>query len=131
MSLVSPNRCRVCVPSLQAWTLATVDHRDSVLPADPDPVRWPSVQLLCHPFFLAPSPVGSGKDAQAELSEIPAEPHTYLFPTESDIRPNKLLTWCQQQTEGYQHVHVTDLTTSWRSGLALCAIIHRFRPELM
>ncbi|CAH6792961.1 Mical2 [Phodopus roborovskii] len=50
---------------------------------------------------------------------------------ESDIRPNKLLTWCQQQTEGYQHVHVTDLTTSWRSGLALCAIIHRFRPELI
>ncbi|XP_047546457.1 F-actin-monooxygenase MICAL2 isoform X3 [Lutra lutra] len=50
---------------------------------------------------------------------------------ELDIRPSKLLTWCQQQTEGYQHVEVTDLTTSWRSGLALCAIIHRFRPELI
>nr|XP_030687277.1 F-actin-monooxygenase MICAL2 isoform X4 [Globicephala melas] len=50
---------------------------------------------------------------------------------ESDIRPSKLLTWCQQQTKGYQHVNVTDLTTSWRSGLALCAVIHRFRPELI
>ncbi|KAM9015041.1 F-actin-monooxygenase MICAL2 isoform 5-T7 [Ara ararauna] len=50
---------------------------------------------------------------------------------ESDIRPNKLLTWCQKQTEGYRNVNVTDLTTSWKSGLALCAIIHRFRPDLV
>ncbi|XP_075568464.1 F-actin-monooxygenase MICAL2 isoform X1 [Pelecanus crispus] len=50
---------------------------------------------------------------------------------ESDSRPNKLLTWCQKQTEGYRNVNVTDLTTSWKSGLALCAIIHRFRPDLI
>ncbi|KAM6275022.1 F-actin-monooxygenase MICAL2 isoform 4-T4 [Porphyrio hochstetteri] len=50
---------------------------------------------------------------------------------ESDTRPNKLLTWCQKQTEGYRNVNVTDLTTSWKSGLALCAIIHRFRPDLI
>ncbi|NWY00055.1 MICA2 monooxygenase, partial [Nothoprocta ornata] len=50
---------------------------------------------------------------------------------ESDTRPNKLLTWCQKQTEGYRNVNVTDLTASWKSGLALCAIIHRFRPDLI
>ncbi|XP_069479739.1 F-actin-monooxygenase MICAL2 isoform X3 [Ambystoma mexicanum] len=50
---------------------------------------------------------------------------------ESDVRPNKLLTWCQKQTEGYKNVNVIDLATSWKSGLALCAIIHHFRPELI
>ncbi|XP_073434466.1 F-actin-monooxygenase MICAL2 isoform X2 [Dendrobates tinctorius] len=50
---------------------------------------------------------------------------------ESDVRPNKLLTWCQKQTEGYRNVRVTNLTSSWKSGLALCAIIHHFRPDLL
>ncbi|XP_033913635.3 F-actin-monooxygenase mical2b-like isoform X1 [Acipenser ruthenus] len=50
---------------------------------------------------------------------------------ESEIRPNRLLTWCQKQTESYKNVHVSDLTTSWRSGLALCALIHHFRPDLL
>uniref|UniRef100_A0A673Z1S9 F-actin monooxygenase n=1 Tax=Salmo trutta TaxID=8032 RepID=A0A673Z1S9_SALTR len=50
---------------------------------------------------------------------------------ESEIRPGRLLTWCQKQTVGYRNVSVTDLTTSWLSGLALCALIHRFRSHLI
>ncbi|XP_026520622.1 F-actin-monooxygenase MICAL2 [Notechis scutatus] len=50
---------------------------------------------------------------------------------EYDIKPNKLLTWCQKQTEGYKNVNITDLTSSWKSGLALCAVIHRFKPDLI
>ncbi|XP_015193678.2 F-actin-monooxygenase mical2b-like isoform X8 [Lepisosteus oculatus] len=50
---------------------------------------------------------------------------------ESEIRPNRLLTWCQKQTEGYRNVIVSDLTTSWKSGLALCALIHSFRADLV
>ncbi|XP_056134215.1 F-actin-monooxygenase MICAL2 isoform X2 [Lampris incognitus] len=50
---------------------------------------------------------------------------------ESEIRPGRLLTWCSKQTEGYRNVIVTDLTTSWQSGTALCALIHRFKPDLI
>ncbi|XP_076011704.1 F-actin-monooxygenase MICAL2 isoform X2 [Genypterus blacodes] len=50
---------------------------------------------------------------------------------ESEIRPARLLTWCQRQTEGYRNVSVTDLTSSWESGMALCALIHRFKPQLI
>ncbi|XP_068169340.1 protein-methionine sulfoxide oxidase mical3a isoform X23 [Antennarius striatus] len=50
---------------------------------------------------------------------------------ESIARSSKLLSWCQRQTEGYRNVKVTDLTMSWKSGLALCALIDRYRPDLI
>ncbi|XP_071344622.1 F-actin-monooxygenase mical2b isoform X4 [Trachinotus anak] len=50
---------------------------------------------------------------------------------ESEIRPARLLTWCQKQTEGYRNVTITDLTSSWQSGIALCALIHKFNPQLI
>nr|XP_020460682.1 F-actin-methionine sulfoxide oxidase MICAL2 isoform X2 [Monopterus albus] len=54
-----------------------------------------------------------------------------LYRRESEIRPARLLTWCQKQTEGYRNVMITDLTSSWKSGIALCALIHRFKPQLI
>ena len=45
---------------------------------------------------------------------------------------HNLLKWFQRQLESYRSlVKVVDLTTSWRNGVALCALIHRFRPELL
>ncbi|XP_045889364.1 F-actin-monooxygenase MICAL2 isoform X4 [Micropterus dolomieu] len=54
-----------------------------------------------------------------------------LWRRESEIRPARLLTWCQKQTDGYRNVMITDLTSSWKSGIALCALIHRFKPQLI
>ncbi|CDQ99928.1 unnamed protein product [Oncorhynchus mykiss] len=61
----------------------------------------------------------------------PRSPLPKLLRQESFSRSSKLLSWCQQQTQGYRGVAVSDLTTSWKSGLALCAVIHHYRPDLM
>ncbi|XP_046716750.1 mucin-12 isoform X3 [Silurus meridionalis] len=40
-----------------------------------------------------------------------------------------LLQWCQEITQHYRGVKVTNFNTSWRNGLAFCAILHHFHPE--
>ncbi|RZF33164.1 hypothetical protein LSTR_LSTR004850 [Laodelphax striatellus] len=42
-----------------------------------------------------------------------------------------LLEWCKEVTKKYPGVKVTNLTTSWRNGLAFCAVVHNFRPDLI
>lgn len=42
-----------------------------------------------------------------------------------------LLEWCKDVTKNYDNVKVTNLTTSFKNGLAFAAIIAHHRPDLM
>ncbi|XP_078086578.1 EH domain-binding protein 1 isoform X2 [Mustelus asterias] len=49
-------------------------------------------------------------------------------------RPNatqSLLAWCKEVTRNYRGVKITNFTTSWRNGLAFCAILNHFRSDLI
>ena len=42
-----------------------------------------------------------------------------------------LLDWSKEILSKYSNVKVTNFTTSWRNGLAFCALIHSFYPDLV
>ncbi|XP_034391983.1 protein-methionine sulfoxide oxidase mical3a isoform X9 [Cyclopterus lumpus] len=95
--------------------------------------RYPNISLN----FLKPSQVrhlcdtGESREMRIEIENVINSSTPKLARNESIARSSKLLNWCQRQTEGYRNVSVTDLTMSWKSGLALCALIDRYRPDLI
>jgi len=42
-----------------------------------------------------------------------------------------LQIWVARVVEEYGNVHISDMSSSFRDGLAFCAIIHHFRPNLI
>ncbi|ROT78293.1 Cytospin-A, partial [Penaeus vannamei] len=42
---------------------------------------------------------------------------------------NALLKWCQNKTIGYSNVDITNFSSSWNDGLALCALMDTYIPD--
>ncbi|KAL7403349.1 hypothetical protein ABVT39_027999 [Epinephelus coioides] len=117
---------------LPQTTPENVSKNFSQYSVDPT-TRYPNISLN----FLKPSQVrhlcdtGETREMRIEIENVINSSTPKLGRNESIARSSKLLNWCQRQTEGYRNVNVTDLTMSWKSGLALCALIDRYRPDLI
>ncbi|CAH2086413.1 unnamed protein product [Euphydryas editha] len=50
----------------------------------------------------------------------------------SEVKGTKALElWCKRLVKDCPEVQIDNMTTSWRNGLAFCALVHHFRPDLI
>ncbi|KPM02552.1 cytospin-A-like protein [Sarcoptes scabiei] len=44
---------------------------------------------------------------------------------------NALLKWCKHKTLSYRDIDITNFSSSWNDGMAFCAILHTYLPDLI
>ncbi|XP_056103641.1 EH domain-binding protein 1-like protein 1 isoform X8 [Rhinichthys klamathensis goyatoka] len=71
-------------------------------------------------------------ESNKEGSAVPAWDFASPLPSPGLVTSSQsLLKWCQEITKNYKGVKITNFSTSWRNGLAFCAILHHFHPEII
>ncbi|XP_071963805.1 EH domain-binding protein 1-like isoform X5 [Antedon mediterranea] len=82
---------------------------------------------------LARQPVSSAaqKESTLRTTTTSEPPPRKVLKGKKSAPSQELLEWCRNATNDYKGVKITNLTTSWRNGMAFCAILHHFHPELI
>ncbi|XP_053715021.1 EH domain-binding protein 1-like protein 1 isoform X11 [Synchiropus splendidus] len=92
------------------------ENGESSLPVDP---------VRSHPL------TGSGVELQFEAADESATAESISASPSLVMSSQSLLKWCQEMTQDHKGVRITNFSTSWRNGLAFCAILHHFHPDLI
>ncbi|CAG5084574.1 Similar to Mical: [F-actin]-monooxygenase Mical (Drosophila melanogaster) [Cotesia congregata] len=93
-------------PNLNVRSVSTIQVRGLLDTDDPDNIK--------------PLPVLSSVDVPKKRRR-----------RDIQIHPDTLLHWLQKQVALYDTVKITDMTSSFKDGMAICAIVHRYRPDLI
>lgn len=75
------------------------------------------------------NPVGMATSASLKNKIRQRDGLSSLLKRHGGSKRNSLLRWCQNRTEGYQNIDITNFSSSWTDGLAFCAVYHTYLPN--
>ncbi|XP_071235346.1 EH domain-binding protein 1-like protein 1 isoform X12 [Salvelinus alpinus] len=138
-------------PARTAGMISIANQRADPSTSTLDPLAKPFETRACAGRWGADSMFGvevvQGTAGQQEAAEEPTTPeHTPANSQEmgqdSAASPEglmaspglvtssqSLLEWCQEATKEHKGIKITNFSTSWRNGLAFCALLHHFHPD--
>ncbi|KAM3599614.1 uncharacterized protein V6R79_008485 [Siganus canaliculatus] len=73
----------------------------------------------------SPSAGGQASPAVASVRKCPP---AAAVPNAKNVK-QMLLDWCRAKTEPYEGVSIQNFSSSWKDGIAFCALVHRFFPD--
>ncbi|XP_028295469.1 cytospin-A-like [Gouania willdenowi] len=71
---------------------------------------------------------GKQEENQSTDSAKPQDSFSVLLRRHGGSRRNALLRWCQNRTQDYKNIEITNFSSSWEDGLAFCAVYHSYLP---
>ncbi|XP_025073209.1 F-actin-monooxygenase Mical [Pogonomyrmex barbatus] len=95
-------------PNLNVRSVTPIQVRSLLDTDDPESIKQPTIQ-----------------------SEIDMPKKRRRRDLRPDVHPDTLLRWLQKQVALYDKIHIEDMGASFKDGLAICAIVHRYRPDLI
>ncbi|XP_038159093.1 EH domain-binding protein 1-like protein 1 isoform X4 [Cyprinodon tularosa] len=120
--------------SYSAFEQERVKHGDSRSAGQP--VAFPRGKKRLSGSSLNGTESEAGALRQAFEPSTPQKKHADEAPSVENAASSpslvtssqSLLEWCKDVTQGHKGVKITNFSTSWRNGLAFCAILHHFHP---
>ncbi|XP_022617904.1 smoothelin-like [Seriola dumerili] len=76
----------------------------------------------------ASTPFNRSAGSQASLAAASAQECPAAVPNAKNVK-QMLLDWCRAKTEPYEGVDIRNFSSSWKDGIAFCALVHRFFPD--
>lgn len=123
--LRSPVRPMETRSSLTEAPVYTTTSSSSIKTTSPPPASLRSGVLSASD--LQPSECSTAGSFSGQVSDR-KDPLAGLVKNGGSKR-NALLKWCQTRTADYPNIDITNFSSSWNDGLALCALLHTYLPQ--